>query len=99
MATKKKNTKKSAKENERMRKERISGSDNGRTMRTRVVKDKKKYTRKTKHKKNEKSADDMMEDFGRSLKKLGINIFYRDTWIEKRTRGLTARDKKMLEDC
>ncbi len=39
-----------AKENERMRKERIAGSDNGRTMRTRVVKDKKKYTRKTKHK-------------------------------------------------
>ena len=39
-----------AKENERMRKERIAGSNNGRTMRTRVVKDKKKYTRKTKHK-------------------------------------------------
>lgn len=39
-----------AKENKRMRKERIAGSDNGRTMRTRVVKDKKKYTRKTKHK-------------------------------------------------
>lgn len=39
-----------AKENERMRKERIAGSDNGRTMRTRVVNDKKKYTRKTKHK-------------------------------------------------
>lgn len=48
MANKKK--KNSAKENERMRKERIAGSDNGRTMRTRVVKDKKKYTRKTKHK-------------------------------------------------
>lgn len=48
---KKKNTE--AKENERMRKERIAGSDNGRTMRTRVVKDKKKYTRKKKHKENE----------------------------------------------
>lgn len=48
MTNKKK--KNSAKENERMRKERIAGSDNGRTMRTRVVKDKKKYTRKTKHK-------------------------------------------------
>ena len=48
MANKKK--KNSAKENERMRKERIAGSDNGRTMRIRVVKDKKKYTRKTKHK-------------------------------------------------
>lgn len=48
MANKKK--KNSVKENERMRKERIAGTDNGRTMRTRVVKDKKKYTRKTKHK-------------------------------------------------
>ena len=48
MTNKKK--KNSVKENERMRKERIAGSDNGRTMRTRVVKDKKKYTRKTKHK-------------------------------------------------
>lgn len=47
MADKKK--KNSAKETERMRKERIAGSDNGRTMRTRVVKDKKKYTRKSKH--------------------------------------------------
>lgn len=47
MANKKK--KNSAKETERMRKERIAGSDNGRTMRTRVVKDKKKYTRKSKH--------------------------------------------------
>lgn len=51
MANKKK--KNSAKENERMRKERIAGSDNGRTLRTRVVKDKKKYTRKKKHKKEE----------------------------------------------
>ena len=47
MANKKK--KNSAKETERMRKERIAGSDNGRTMRTRVVNDKKKYTRKSKH--------------------------------------------------
>lgn len=56
MANKKK--KNSAKENERMRKERIAGSDNGRTMRTRVVKDKKKYTRKTKHKKMSKDEID-----------------------------------------
>ena len=56
MANKKK--KNSAKENERMRKERIAGSDNGRTMRTRVVKDKKKYTRKTKHKKMSKEEID-----------------------------------------
>ena len=42
-----------AKENERMRNERIAGSDNGRTLRTRVIKDKKKYSRKKKHKKDE----------------------------------------------
>ena len=48
MTNKKK--KNSAKETERMRKERIAGTDNGRTLRTRVVKDKKKYSRKTKHK-------------------------------------------------
>lgn len=53
-----KTKKNSAKENERMRKERIAGSDNGRTMRTRVVKDKKKYTRKTKHKKMTKEEID-----------------------------------------
>ncbi len=45
--------KNSAKETERMRKERIAGTDNGRTLRTRVVKDKKKYSRKKKHKKEE----------------------------------------------
>lgn len=89
-----------AKESERMRNERISNSDNGRTMRTRVIKDKKKYTRKKKHKKNDKSADEMFDDFAKDLKKMGINIMYRDTWIEKRARGgLTAHDKKMLEDC
>ena len=42
-----------AKENERMRNERIVGSDNGRTLRTRVIKDKKKYSRTKKHKKEE----------------------------------------------
>lgn len=42
-----------AKENERMRNERIASSDNGRTLRTRVIKDKKKYSRKKKHKKEE----------------------------------------------
>jgi hypothetical protein len=58
MANKKK--KNSAKENERMRKERISNSNNGATTRTRVVKDKKKYTRKTKHKKYSKEEVDSM---------------------------------------
>lgn len=51
MANKKK--KKSAKETERMRKERIASTNNGCTLRTRVVKDKKKYSRKQKHKKEE----------------------------------------------
>lgn len=49
-----------AKETKRMRKERISNSNNGATMRTRVVKDKKKYTRKTKHKKYSKEEVDAM---------------------------------------
>ena len=52
-----------AKESKRQRKERISNSNNGATTRTRVVKDKTKYTRKAKHKKmsreeiNEKFAE------------------------------------------
>ena len=39
-----------AKETKRQRAERIANSNNGNTMRTRVVKDKKKYSRKRKHK-------------------------------------------------
>jgi hypothetical protein len=67
MANKKK--KNSAKENERMRKERIAGSDNGRTMRTRVVKDKKKYTRKTKHKEfTQEDADECVRKIFKTLK-------------------------------
>lgn len=42
-----------AKETDRLRKERISGTDNGSTLRTRVVRDKTKYTRKKKHKNKE----------------------------------------------
>lgn len=67
MANKKK--KNSAKENERMRKERIAGSDNGRTMRTRVVKDKKKYTRKTKHKEfTQEDANECVRKIFKALK-------------------------------
>lgn len=55
MATK---TTTKAKETKCQRKERISNSNNGATMRTRVVKDKKKYTRKTKHKKMSKEEID-----------------------------------------
>ena len=61
--------KNSAKENECMRKERIAGSDNGRTMRTRVVKDKKKYTRKTKHKEfTQEDADECVRKIFKTLK-------------------------------
>lgn len=67
MANKKK--KNSAKENERMRKERIAGSDNGRTMRTRVVKDKKKYSRKKKHKEfTQEDADECVRKIFKTLK-------------------------------
>lgn len=67
MANKKK--KNSAKENERMRKERIAGSDNGRTMRTRVVNGKKKYTRKTKHKEfTQEDADECVRKIFKALK-------------------------------
>ncbi len=67
MANKKK--KNSAKENERMRKERIAGSDNGRTMRTRVVKDKKKYNRKNKHKEfTQEDVDECVRKIFKALK-------------------------------
>jgi len=38
-----------AKESVRLRQERIAGTSNGATLRTRVVRDRKKYTRKIKH--------------------------------------------------
>ena len=38
-----------AKESARLRQERIAGTSNGMTLRTRVVKDRKKYSRKIKH--------------------------------------------------
>lgn len=50
-----------AKETKRQRNERISNSNNGATTRTRVVKDKKKYTRKTKHK--QMSREEINEKF------------------------------------
>lgn len=42
-------------ETDRLRTERIEGTNNGRTLRTRVVRNKMKYTRKQKHK---ESTDD-----------------------------------------
>lgn len=38
-----------AKESARLRQERIAGTSNGMTLRTRVVRDRKKYSRKNKH--------------------------------------------------
>lgn len=48
-----------AKESARLRQERIAGTSNGLTLRTRVVKDRKKYTRKLKH--NKKSIAEAMD--------------------------------------
>ena len=47
-----------AKESARLRKLRIDGSQNGATLRTRVVRDKTKYTRTLKHKKSLADAGD-----------------------------------------
>ena len=47
-----------AKESARMRARRIDGSQNGATMRTRVVRDKTKYSRNLKHKKSLADAGD-----------------------------------------
>jgi hypothetical protein len=47
-----------AKESARLRTLRIDGSQNGATLRTRIVRDKKKYTRTLKHKKSLADAGD-----------------------------------------
>ena len=47
-----------AKESARLRKQRIDGSQNGATLRTRVVRDRTKYTRTLKHKKSPAEAGD-----------------------------------------
>ena len=46
------------KESARLRDERIAGTDNGLTLRTRIVKDRTKYTRKIKHRKSIAEAVD-----------------------------------------
>ena len=48
----------SAKESVMLRKQRIDGSQNGATLRTRVVRDKTKYNRNLKHKKSLAEAGD-----------------------------------------
>ena len=47
-----------AKESARLRKQRIDGSQNGATLRTRIVRDKTKYSRNVKHKKSLADARD-----------------------------------------
>jgi len=60
-----------AKESARLRQERIAGTSNGMTLRTRVVKDRKKYSRKIKHTK--KSIAEAM-DFA-FLWRNGYNVY------------------------
>ncbi len=48
----------SARESARMRAQRIDGSQNGATLRTRIVRDKTKYSRTLKHKKSLADAGD-----------------------------------------
>ena len=50
--------KKEAKETARLREERITGTNNGLTLRTRVVRDRTKYTRKLKHRKSPAETGD-----------------------------------------
>lgn len=46
------------KESPRLREERVRGTDNGLTLRTRVVRDRTRYTRKIKHRKSPAEAGD-----------------------------------------
>ena len=56
-----------AKESARLRTLRIDGSQNGATLRTRVVRDKTKYNRNVKHKKSLADAGDFSFTFYRTL--------------------------------
>ena len=47
-----------SKESTRLREVRIAGTDNGLTLRTRIVRDRTKYSRKIKHRKSSASAED-----------------------------------------
>ena len=60
-----------AKESDMMRMRRIDGSQNGATLRTRVVRDKTKYNRNLKHKKSLVDAG----DFPFLWENLGLNAF------------------------
>ena len=58
--------KKEAKESARLRDERITGTDNGLTLRTRVVRDRTKYTRKIKHRKSPAETGDFPLLYGKN---------------------------------
>ena len=70
-----------AKESARLRKLRIDGSQNGATLRTRIVRDKKKYSRNIKHRKSLADARDfafmglsLTESFFKSLRILQTTV-------------------------
>ena len=61
-----------AKESDMMRMQRIDGSQNGATLRTRIVRDKTKYNRNVKHKKSLADARDFA--FISSIKSFSFRI-------------------------
>ncbi|MBR6123211.1 hypothetical protein IKQ19_06395 [Candidatus Saccharibacteria bacterium] len=65
-----------AKESARLRTLRIDGSQNGATLRTRIVRDKTKYTRTLKHKKSLADAGDFPL-FAKSFSWRSSSSFYR----------------------
>ena len=64
-----------AKESAELRKQRIDGSQNGATLRTRIVRDKTKYSRTLKHKKSLADAGDFRyTPLGRAPSLVAINL-------------------------
>ena len=65
-----------AKESARLRKLRIDGSQNGATLRTRIVRDKTKYSRTLKHKKSLADAGDFRyTPLGRACPPYSLKFF------------------------
>ena len=65
-----------AKESARMRAQRIDGSQNGATLRTRIVRDKTKYSRTLKHKKSLADAGDFRyTPLGRACPPYSLKFF------------------------
>ena len=66
-----------ARESARMRAQRIDGSQNGATLRTRIVRDKTKYSRTLKHKKSLADAGDFRyTPLGRAPSLVAINFSF-----------------------